>query len=602
MENPIGRRYRSERGRSGAGLSETAGAGRESGAITYDFPVVITAMPINPAQRRAALGLVILLSVIGIATAPFAALPGARINAFIPVLQSVGCFVDLITAALLFSQYVIRPLPATLAIAAGYVFSGLFAFAQTFAFPGAYAAAGLIGDGRNTAAWLFVLWHTAFSVAVLIYALSKDRSAVATTQPGGPPIATIIATLAGAIAATAILTYMASALPAFLPNLYEGVIYQTRWATVANIYLWALNSAALAVLWIRRRTILDLWLMVTLFAWWPNFLTATFFTVVRFSVGWYISRCFAVVASSALLLVLLAEMVMLYARLANSILLLRRERAERLVSVEAATAAIAHEIRQPLAGIASLSAAGLRWLDRTPANVEKAKSCLTSIRGAAERSDEIITSVRGLFKKAPSRRTSVQLNDVIRLVMQLAQHDLLSNAISVTSDYEEGLPPIYADHVQLQQVILNLVKNAIDAMNSRPFGKRVLRLATGLDAHSAVSFYIRDSGTGVGAEDRERIFSPFFTTKPNGMGLGLFICRTIIEEHGGTLRLTKTGADGSTFEIALPRASQPAGDTEMDAAKEHDAASLVPNQRPTYTPIANSRHLRRIFSSHGLLK
>lgn len=557
-------------------MSETASAGRESGTITYDFPAVITAMPINSVQRRAALGLVILLFFVGIASAPFAALPGPRINAFIPVLQSVACFVDLITAALLFSQYAIRPLQATLAIAAGYVCSGLFALAQTLAFPDAYAAGGLIGDGRDTAAWLFVLWQTAFPVAVLTYALSKDRSAVAAIRSRGSPIATIVVTLLGAIAATTVLTYIASTRPAFLPNLYEGAIYQTKWATVANIYLWALNNVALAVLWIRRRTILDLWLMVSLFAWWPNFLTATFFTVVRFSVGWYISRCFAVVASSTLLLVLLAEMVMLYARLANSILLLRRERAERLVSVEAATAAIAHEIRQPLAGIASLSAAGLRWLDRTPANVEKAKSCFTSIRGATERSEEIIASVRGLFKKTPTRRTLVQLNDVIRLVMRLALHDLLSSGISVTSDYDEALPPIYADHVQLQQVILNLVKNAIDAMNNRPFDKRVLRLATGLDANSAVSFYIRDSGTGVGAEDRERIFSPFFTTKPNGMGLGLFICRTIIEEHGGTLRLTKTGADGSTFEIALPQAPQPAGDSEMDAAKERDEASLVP--------------------------
>jgi len=170
---------------TGQNLPLQAGAaGRGADRSDYDFPIVITAMPINAAQRRAALALVILLFVIGLATVPFAALPGPRINAFIPVLQTVACLVDLVTAALLFSQYLIRPFHATLAIAAGYVFSGLFAFAQTLAFPDAYLPGGLIGDGRNTAAWLFVLWHTAFPVAVLIYALLKDRNAVASQAAG----------------------------------------------------------------------------------------------------------------------------------------------------------------------------------------------------------------------------------------------------------------------------------------------------------------------------------------------------------------------------------------------------------------------------------
>jgi signal transduction histidine kinase len=456
------------------------------------------------------------------------------------------------------------------------VFSGLFAFAQTLAFPDAYAAAGLIGDGRNTAAWLFVLWHTAFPVAVLTYALSKDRSETAVAERRGSPIATIIVTLLAAVAATAVLTYMASTVPAFLPNLYNGVVLQTGWANAANVYLWALNNAALAVLFIRRRTILDLWLMVTLFAWWPNFLTAAFFTVVRFSIGWYISRCFAVVASSTLLIVLLAETTLLYARLANSIVLLRRERTDRLTTVEAATAALAHEIRQPLAGIASLAAAGTRWLARTPADVEKAKSCFTSIAGAAQNAEDIIASIRGLFKKTTSQRRPVQLNALSRFVLQLAGHDLASNAIIVTSDYQNDLPLVHADHIQLQQVILNLVKNAIDAMSGRPFGERHLRVATGSDGHSDVSFSIRDSGPGIPAEDRERIFNPFFTTKLHGMGLGLSICRTIVEEHGGNLRLTETGPGGSTFEIVLPIVpTQAQADEQQTAPIDGGAPPLV---------------------------
>jgi signal transduction histidine kinase len=518
--------------------------------LAGDFPITITAMPINPAQRKAALVTVIILLGIGVATAPFADSPAPRVDAFIPVLQTCACLVDLITAILLFSQYWIRPSRATLAIACGFVFSGLFAFAQTLAFPGGYSASGAIGDGLNTAAWLFVLWHTAFPSAVIVYALARDIEK-APSLSGASPTATIIKSFAMTVAATIALTWLACTLPAYLPTLYHGSTQQTGWANAANIYLWLLNNVALVLLFVRRQTILDLWLMVTLFAWWPNFLSATFFTVVRFSLGWYISRCFAVAASSTLLLVMLSEMTVLYARLASTLLLLRRERADRLVSIETATGALAHEIRQPLAGIASLGDAGLKWLKKTPPDVEKAEACLTSITNAAHRCDEIITSVRRLFKRAPDHRTAVQLNDASRQVMRLAQHDLLANGISVTAVYQDNLPALCADYMQLQQVILNLVENAIDAVKRRPFGQRRLRLATGSDGNF-VSFYIHDSGAGVAEENRERIFNAFFTTKSSGTGLGLAICRTIIEEHGGTLRLENTSRNGSTFEIALP--------------------------------------------------
>jgi len=136
------------------------------------------------------------------------------------------------------------------------------------------------------------------------------------------------------------------------------------------------------------------------------------------------------------------------------------------------------------------------------------------------------------------------------------RRDLQANGISLTTEFERNLPQVQAEFMLLEQVILNLVKNAIEAMEAVPPSERILRLATGFDGKSLVSLYIQDSGPGITAQNKEYIFDPFFTTKSAGMGMGLSICRTIIENHGGNLRLAKTSGQGSSFEIGLPMAQQ----------------------------------------------
>src|SRR6266850_6685322 len=144
-----------------------------------DFPLVIATMPATDRQRTVAIGVVIALAAATAAIAPFAGIQVGRVDAFIPVLQTVVCVVDLVTATLLFAQFSIQPQLALLALASGYIFSGSFAFLQTLAFPCGYAPAGLIGDGPNTPAWIYVLWHTTFSAAILVYALSKNTTGAA---------------------------------------------------------------------------------------------------------------------------------------------------------------------------------------------------------------------------------------------------------------------------------------------------------------------------------------------------------------------------------------------------------------------------------------
>ena len=530
---------------------EPGAAGDAAHGADREFPVVVATMPINAWQRNAALGVVITLFVGAVIEAPFAHTQLARADAFIPVLQTTICVADLITAILLFAQYSIQPRLAVLVLASGYIASGLFAFLQTLAFPGGYAPGGLIGDGIDSPAWLFVWWHTTFPLAVLIYALLKDVP----SRPDRYTASTIAITVGCTLAVIGGLTVLAIAGAAYLPALYTGgVVQQTLFANHINLFMWSWGAIALVVLFVRRRTILDLWLIVTLFAWMPNFIIAATITGVRFSVGWYTARGYALIASCTVLAVLLTETTVLYARLANAIMLLRRERSNRLMSVDAATAAMAHEIRQPLTSIGASASAGLNWLNRTPLDVEEVRICLASIVSQNDRASDIIASVRDLFRKQGSEhRVTLGVDDVARQVMSLAQHDLTASAVSVSTELATDLPVVRADRTQLQQVMLNLVRNAIEAMGHVPPHARRLRLATSLREGSVV-LSVHDSGPGIPAENADRVFEPFFTTKPSGMGLGLSICRTIVEDHGGGLQLVKTDADGCVFEIVLPAA------------------------------------------------
>jgi C4-dicarboxylate-specific signal transduction histidine kinase len=139
------------------------------------------------------------------------------------------------------------------------------------------------------------------------------------------------------------------------------------------------------------------------------------------------------------------------------------------------------------------------------------------------------------------------------------EQELSLNEVSLATEFQNVLPEVYADRTQIQQVISNLVRNAIDAMNAKPPRARRLRLATSLDGHSAVLLSVQDTGPGITAERSERVFEPFFTTKPAGMGLGLAICRTIVQDHGGSLRLAKTDLGGCIFEMTLPAAAKEHG-------------------------------------------
>jgi signal transduction histidine kinase len=524
-----------------------------------DFPLIIANMPATGPQKAIAVGVAVLLIVAAAAIAPFASIELEQVDAFIPVLQTVVSVVDLVTATLLFAQFSIQPQRALLALASGYLFSGSFALLQTLAFPGAYAAAGLIGDRLNTPAWIYVLWHTTFSAAVLVYAFSKD-AATAARLPGRRAMTAIATTIACVLAAVAGLTWIVTAKAEYLPTIFTTDIRsQARLGNQINVALLLWASTALAALLLRKRTILDLWLMVTLLAYMPNFLVAIIGRSIRFTVGWYAARGFILVGSCMLLSVLLIETMLLYSRLASAMTLQRRERTNRLLSVEAVTGAIAHELRTPLGAIALNASTALSQLRSTPRELDDLENILGDIEADSHRAGAMISSIREMTIKTTSQQSLTSAEDVARLALRLLKHDLQINEVSVTTEFQGNVPDVQLDGMELQQILLNLIRNAIDAMSSQLPEARRLRLETSFDrhSHSAVLLSVQDSGSGVSAEDRERIFDPFFTTKSGGMGLGLAIASSLLANHGGKLRLVKSDADGSIFELAMPVGGQP---------------------------------------------
>jgi len=514
----------------------------------HDPPVVVAFMPYTRRHRAIALSIVAGMLVVWAALFPFANLQLGKVDSFVPVVQTVMSVADLLTAALLVAQYSVQPSRALLFAASGYVFAGSFAFLQTLSFPGSYAPNGLIGDLYNTPAWFFVLWYTTFPLSMLGYALLRDKSEIS-SRSTAKNIAITLTCVAGTIA---LLSWIAISQTEHLPRFFTtGLILQTQLSNQFNVGLTLLTSCVFLVLFLRRRTVLDLWLMVTLFAAVPNFLVAVYAGSTRFSVGWYTARGFALIASCMLLSVLVTEMTVLYSRLASALVMQRRERANRFVSIDAATAAIAHEINSPLASIILNVDVAQHVLVAHPPNLAEARTILTDIGDASRRVNETITSVRRLFKNVTERSTMISIEDVARQVLRLLQNEMQLNGIVVVTEFRVEAPFVQADPAQLQQVILNLIKNAMEAMASTSRDRRRLDVGTRIERDSLV-LSIADTGGGVLPQYRDRVFEAFVTSKPDGMGLGLAICRTIIERYEGRLSLAKSGPEGSAFEITLP--------------------------------------------------
>jgi C4-dicarboxylate-specific signal transduction histidine kinase len=214
--------------------------------------------------------------------------------------------------------------------------------------------------------------------------------------------------------------------------------------------------------------------------------------------------------------------------------------------------ALAHELNQPLTAILSNAQAAQRLLTRTPSDLAVVGEILDDIVADDLRAGEVITRLRALLKRGEASFKPLDINDVATEVLALARSELIERHVTVSTRLTPGLPAILGDRVQLQQIMLNLLLNACEAMSSRRSGARMLTVSTALDGDGVLLTSIADRDNGVPPDAAERLFEPFFTTKPQGLGLGLSICRSIIAAHGGRLWADNNPEGGATFTFALP--------------------------------------------------
>jgi signal transduction histidine kinase len=517
--------------------------------VAEKFEASIATMTPTLRQRRLTLALAAVVLIATGIIAPFGAIQLRRIDGFIPAAESAIIVGDFFTSVLLFSQSSIVGSRGLLLLASGYLFSALLIVAHLLTFPGAFAPSGLLGAGLSTAAWLFIFWHLGLPVSVIGYAYLIDERRTLTRSA-------IYWSVTFVIALVCVLTWIVTAHDDALPALFVDQIHVSPLGRHANSIGFLVSVVALAALWRRRKSVLDLWLIVAVSVLVAELAVTAFVIVSRFSLGFYIQRGFSLAASTIVLSALLAEAMMLYARHANAIVRLRREQETKIMSAQAITAAIAHEIRQPLTRITAGGGAAQRFLKMVPPQFDKAQAALDGVVNAGHSTSAVIDGFRSLFGKADEEQQLVDMNEVIPEVLGSLDSQLKDHRVSVRVDLTPKLPPVSGNKGQLQEVVSNLIMNSIEAMETTTVEGRVLRIRTEI-RDDKIAVAVEDSGPGIDKDQLDDIFTAFVTTKPRGMGLGLAISRMIIDYHGGKLTAAPDSKyGGASFQLVLPTADR----------------------------------------------
>jgi signal transduction histidine kinase len=469
------------------------------------------------------------------------------VNAFIPATDAMFLVGGWVAAIMLFAQGSIFNSRALMALGTGFFFTGLVAIPHALSFPDALSLIGLPGARANTSTWLFFARHLGMPAAVIAYIIlrnGEDRS----DRVMQAPQKMIALAIGGAVCVSMVLTLIATVGEPLLPQLAKNKVeWHGQLGHITSFPVIVVTAVAMAMLWQARRSALDLWLLVILWGWLLELVLMSL-TSSRFILAWYAALAMGVVSGLSALGFFLAESNALYARAVVLLDAQSRERESRVMLGEAIGAAVAHQLRQPLTALIINAQVSQRLAAQGSPDLS---AVLEQIVQDSFRANDVVNSTRAVFGKTFARKNAASINKLVQDTVAMISPEIRAHMASVDFKLEKDLPSAFVNRLQIQQALLNMFINALEAMGDVADRSRVLTVQTGR-VDGGLVIKICDTGKGIDATHRERIFDAFFTTKEDGTGLGLTISRRVIEAHGGRVETVPGSGIGTMFRIFLP--------------------------------------------------
>ncbi|TCK30854.1 signal transduction histidine kinase [Ancylobacter aquaticus] len=522
-----------------------------------------TSFRVTRPQLAVAGGLSLALVALFVATMPFARLPTHNTEILVPAYAAATFVLEAMTAALLFALYCARRYLPLLFLASGYLFGALMLAPWALTFPGVFTGFDMDAGLQVTAAFA-LLRRLAFPLFVLAFALAPRREITTNAS-----LVAISVCVAATVLIEATLFFRDWLPPLMLDGRQVNLLWQVVPALAMMLY--AVDIALL--LWFRRSA-LGMWVCIVLFSLGIELLLISYLGGgSRLSVGWWAGRLYGLVAMSIILLVLVAQTTLVHVRLARTVAAELRSREKRLTAMEALSASIAHEINQPLASMVTNADAALRWLSKAEPRIDKAELALRRIVEDGHRANGVVRGIRTMFTKGTRERAELDLAGIVAAAAEEAARDARHYGVEIAIEGEgEGeVPPVIGNAVQLHHVLRNLIENAVDAVRAGPLRARRVTVRLSQEAHGEVHVCVADTGPGIAAEVAERLFDPFITTKPGGMGMGLMFCRAVVEAHGGSIWASANAPQGAIFHFSLPVAILSVTDAQARSGVEEKA-------------------------------